>query len=535
MASTKTNFIGQWDTFHNNGPFPTKILLDTRLEPEGNLPSATDRYNDAAKEIQRLIRDCITNNEGFRAYGSAWSLSDIAHQKDRMHYNARMNLKLDIIPADCHKDTSFKPENLFFFQCGNTVKEISEYLSKHGKSLKASGASNGQTIAGCISTGVHGSAFDTGAMPDYVVGLNIIIGPGNADIVYLERLDEPALSDDFAAKINARVIRHNGLFDAALVGLGSFGFIHGVVIEAEDRFLLKKYTRKITREQALELAHTLNFKDSSFKIPGETEADGSGKRPFHFKVYFNPYNDKEDFVAEIIYKKEYRSAYPDPVPKIKTAIYTDLPDIISRIAANHNRLIPKLIKAMRGNIFPALDQDIEGTLGEIFWDSFHQGPAFAYTFGIDNKDAGKALDLFIKLVNEQGPIPGAMALRFIKASKATLAFTRFPMTCIVEMDGILWKGNKDMISPGDFERKMIEAFMAAGIKFTIHWGKNADWAYPGLITYMYGDKAETWKNYRSALLTKQMADIFSNGFLARTGLAEYRPGPAIDLKSGQIT
>ena len=238
-------------------------------------------------------------------------------------------------------------------------------------------------------------------------------------------------------------------------------------------------------------------------------------------------------MAEIIYKKEYLSGYPDPVPKIKTAIYTDLPDIISRIAAKHNGLIPKLINALKGNIFPDLDQDIEGTLGEIFWDSFHQGPAFAYTFGIDNKDAGKALDLFIKLVNEEGPIPGAMALRFIKASKATLAFTRFPMTCILEMDGILWKGNKDMISPGDFERKMIEAFMAAGIKFTIHWGKNADWAFPGLISYMYGDKADDWKNHRSALLTKQMADLFSNGFLERTGLSEYSLIPT--TSAGRIT
>ncbi len=522
MASTKTHYIGQWDTFHNNGPFPTKILFDTQLEPEGNIPSVTGRYNDAALEIQRLIRDSIDKNERFRAYGSAWSLSDIAHQQDRMHYNARMNLKLGVSPEDIHKDSKYRLEDLFFFQCGNTIKEISEHLSKYGKSLKTSGASNGQTIAGAISTGIHGSAFDVGAVQDYVVGLNLVIGPGKDDVVYLERADQPALNDGFAHKINARVIRNNGLFDAAVVGLGSFGFIHGVVIEAEDRFLLKKYTRKITKAQALELAHTLNFKDSSFKITGETEADGTGKRPYHFKVYINPYNDKEDFVAEVIYKKEYRSDYPNPLPKIKTAIYTDLPDMIAKFAAKHNRVIPKLIKALRGNIFPELDQDIEGTLGEIFWDSFHQGPAFAYTFGIDHKDTGKALDLFIRLVNEEGPVPGAMALRFIKASKATLAFTRFPMTCILEMDGILWKGNQDMISPEDFERRIIEAFMAAGIKFTIHWGKNANWSFPGLIDYMYGDKDDLWKNYRSALLTKQMADIFSNGFLDRTRLSDYR-------------
>jgi len=75
MADTKTYFIGQWDTFHSNGPFATKILYDTRLERPEIMPSLTDRYNDAAHEVQQLIQECIANNDRFRAYGSGWSLS----------------------------------------------------------------------------------------------------------------------------------------------------------------------------------------------------------------------------------------------------------------------------------------------------------------------------------------------------------------------------------------------------------------------------------------------------------------------------
>jgi len=529
MASTKTHYIGQWDTFPNNGPFPTKILYETQLEPEGNMPSVFDRYNDAGKEIQRLLQDSINNNERFRAYGSAWSLSNIAHQRDRMHYNGRMNLKMTFDKNDCHPLSAFQSKNLFFFQCGNVIKEISEFLSKSGKSLKTSGASNGQTIAGAISTGVHGSAFDTGAVQDYVVGINLIIGPNPEDMVYLERNSKPALGDDFAGKINSRLIRNDGLFNAALVSLGSFGFIHGVVIEAEDRFLLKRYTRRISREQTMELAVNMNFEDSGFKIAEELDANGKGIRPYHFKVYINPYNDQEEYVTEIIYKKPYRNDYPNPIPRIKTAIYKDLSTWIVQFAAKHNRLIPKLMKAMKGQIFPDLDVEIEGTLGEIFWDSTHQGPAFAFTLGIDHKDTPKALDLFIKLVNEEGPVPGAMALRFIKASEATLAFTRFPMTCILEMDGILWQGNQDMICLEDMQKRIIETFMAAGIKFTIHWGKNAAWSFPGLIDYMYGDNDDVWKNHRSALLSKQMADLFSNDFLDSIKLSDYRVNTSAEL------
>jgi hypothetical protein len=522
MADTKTFFIGQWDTFHNNGPFPTKILYDLQLERPENMPSFTDRYNDAAVEVQHLIQECIDHNERFRAYGSGWSLSEIAHQQDRMLYTGRMNLKKTIDQDELHPSASFDKNDLYYFECGNTIKEVSEFLFSHGKSLKTSGGTNGQTIAGAVSTGVHGSAFDVGALPDSVAGLNLIIGPGPDDNVYIERHTQPALSDEFANIIKARVIRNDGLFYAALVGLGSFGFIHGVLLETENLFLLKRYTFKIKPELALKLGETLDFKDSDFTVPSELDPDGKGKRPYHYKVYINPYNKAEDYVIEIMYKKDYRPDYPNPIPKIKKAVYTDLSTWIAKFAEKHSRLIPKFIKALNGQIFPALDDEIEGTLKEIFWDTTHKGPAFAFTFGVDISDTRKALDLFIQVVNEEGPIPGAMALRFVKASKATLAFTRFPLTCIIEMDGILWKGNETMISLEDIQKKLLEAFINAGVKFTIHWGKNAAWSFPGLLDFMYGNNDDIWKDYRSALLSKQMADLFSNDFLNKINLSDYR-------------
>ncbi len=531
MAITKTYHIGEWDTIHNNGPFPTKIMYETKLEKKQLIPGKIDRYNDVAREIRRLIKQCSDEHDRFRAFGSAWSLSNIAHQRDRMHYNAAMNISISVELNDLHPNTAFKSENLFFFQCGNTIKEISRFLFEHGKSLKASGASNGQTIAGAVSTGVHGAAFDTGSIQDCIVGIHLVIGPEPNDLVYLERHTQPALNDDFAASIKSRVIRNDGLFNAALVGLGSFGFIMGLVLEAEDLFLLKRYTKRIKREDAIALAETLNFKDSDFKIDSELDDDGKGKRPYHFKVYINPYNQSEDYVAEIMYKKPYRTDYPDPIPFVEKFIYKDLPDWISKFAAKHNRIIPKMIGALKKEIFPETDKETEGTLGEIFWDTGHKGPAFAWSLGIDNKDTKKALDIFVKLVNDEGPVPGAMAIRFVKASKATLGFTRFPVTCVLEMDGILWKSNGRMISMNDIERKIIEQFKDHNIPFTWHWGKNAAWNFPGLIDYMYGNKDDEWKNYRSALLTKEMADLFSNDFLTTVGLSDYRknvPSTLID-------
>jgi hypothetical protein len=79
-----------------------------------------------------------------------------------------------------------------------------------------------------------------------------------------------------------------------------------------------------------------------------------------------------------------------------------------------------------------------------------------------------------------------------------------------------------MISLNDFGYALIEAFQSAGINFTLHWGKNAAWSFPGLLDLMYQDKDDEWKNYRSALLSKSMADLFSNGFLDTLKLSDYR-------------
>ncbi|MCX6218291.1 FAD-binding protein [Spirosoma sp.] len=527
MAQITTHHVTDWNNYHFNGPYPTKCLFD--IDTNRTIVSLIDRYTDSASSIQGLISDSLANNERFRAYGSAWSLSNVAHQRDRMLFNANLNIRLEIKDSQLHPSTTYQSENLFLFQCGNTIKEISEFLQKKGKSLKTCGASNGQTIAGAISTGVHGSSIDVGSVQDCVVGLQLIIGPNANDRVYIERESRPALSDEFARRIQSRVIRSDDLFNAALVSLGAFGVIHGVVLEAEDLYLLKRYVKKISKADALQIAATMDFANARFKLPDEVLPDGTVNRPFHYKLYINPYNASEDFVTEIIYKKPYRTGYPNPVPFVQNAIFKDIPTWVSAFAAKHKRIIPRILDALKSEAFPKVDDTIEGTLGEIFWDTSQSSAAFGCGFGIDIADSPKALDLFIDLMNDKGPIPGILSMRFVKASEATLGFTRFPTTCILEVDGVPWKGNQNMISLDDFLTDVIKTFKDSGIAFTLHWGKNAPWSFPNLIDLMYGNADDKWKDMRSILLSKEIAHLFSNDFLSTVNLADYRVNIAPDF------
>jgi hypothetical protein len=520
MANTTTTPISSWNTLHENGPWPAQLLHNTSVASKAEMPALLNRYNDAAAELQKLLAQALAKNEGFRAIGSRWSMSHIAHHKENIHVNQSMNLKMPIAQHQLHTATPFAAENLFFFQCGNVIKELHNFLNGFGKSMKTTGASNGQTIAGCVSTGVHGSALGTGSVQDCVVGLNLIIGPGAQDIIYLERASQPGLSDEFAATIQSRVIRDDALFDAALVSLGSFGFIHGVVIEVEDRFLLKRYVKKVDKKLAIALSGSMDFVNSPIRVAAETDVNGNGLTPYHYKVYINPYVDDEEYVVELMYKKPYQVGYPDPLPGIKTSLYKDLIYLFIKIAERWQNSIPRLINILHTSILPPVDQELTGLLSEIFWDAEYQGPAFACSVGIDHKDSPKALALLVKLAKEEGPIPGIYAMRFVKQSKATLAFTKFPVTCMLEIDGINWDGHAHgMISLKEFCTRTIEVLQENNIAFTLHWGKNADWSFPGLADYMYGGRVQEWKTQREKLLSPEAQQLFSNGFLEDLGLA----------------
>ena len=539
MAKTSELLVGKWDTLHENGAFDLKRQYITRHEHKATMPSRVLRYNDAAEEIQRLIKKCETENEGFRAYGSRWSMSKIAHQKDNMHQNNLMYLDLEIEESDMHPDSEYAHENIFFFECGNTIKRISQKLNEYGKSLKTTGASNGQTIAGCISTGVHGSAFDMGAVQDYVVGLNIITGPNATDNVYLERHTKPSLNDAFAHSINARVIRNDELFNAALVGLGSFGFIHGVALEAEDLFLLDRYVRRIDKDLALSLSKTLDFKNSEFKIDNEIDENGKPSRPNHYKIFINPYVDEDKYVVEAMYKKKYTLAYPDPFTKIEKSLYKDLIYLLIKFSEKFPKSIPWFIKSLQKSILPEITKDeekIRATLYETFWDAGYKGPAFACSMGVAIEDSERALNVLVKMTKAH-PIPGIFAMRYVNKSEGTLAFTKFHKTCVIEIDGIQWNKSDKIPSLKEYGTFMIEAMQAENIPFTVHWGKSMDYAFPNLANHMYGNNVEKWTKCRSWLLSEKMANIFSNEFITTLGLEAYQNVPndfieSLD-KSGQ--
>ncbi|TRX54895.1 FAD-binding protein [Fulvivirga sp. M361] len=509
-------------TWHSNGPFPIELMY--RAQQKGEV--SYDLHYATVIEIQGLLKECLEEGKRFRAIGSRWSLNDIAFNGSRIHANAALDIRLPITSDQLHlANQTIKYDNLVFSQCGATVNQLNVFLEDRQKSLKTCGGSNGQTIAGVISTGVHGSGLERQCMSDYVRGMHLIIGPEENDRVYIERDSEPILNDEFVTnQLRSRVIRNDALFNAALVGLGSFGFIAAVVLEVEDIYSLKRYIKPIEYKDAIQLLQTLDFKNSAFQVKEELNDEGEPIIPYHFKPYINQYT-KKNTVAEVIYKIPYQAGTRSEYD-IATELHPDMFSIIHwALEKSEGKLTRLITKLLQGQVFPDPKKEIKpviGTLGDIFHPVDFDSPGFSWAIAVDHSKISDAMAVFCGIFKNH-KVPGLSAIKLVQQTKSTLGFTRFPLSAVIGLDGIQWNPFGDLRSQEEVEQVIIETFVNAGIEFTVHWGKNTDWNRPDLVKTMYGnDKVNEWKLQRNNLLRPEMMEVFDNDFLQRVGLNKER-------------
>ena len=212
-ASIEPLNIKVLSTIHGNFRQPIENVFDVR---NGDNPNWINNYNETTKRIQDFLQEAIQKQKSVRVLGGNWSWTKVGFTKDWMVSTLRLNRIKQVLPEEVEAAYGpFEQDKLIFTQCGCTIVELNRVFHSLGRSIKTSGASNGQTIAGLISNCTHGSAIDFGATPEFVVGLHLIVGPNKH--VYLERASRPVMTDVFIQKIGAERVRDDALFNAALV------------------------------------------------------------------------------------------------------------------------------------------------------------------------------------------------------------------------------------------------------------------------------------------------------------------------------
>jgi hypothetical protein len=494
------NGFTNWQNRHETFVEPIKDMY--LLGNETNV-SNLDAYCDTTSGIQSIIKEALDKNLTLRALGSGWSWTKIATADNGIMLDTKqLNLLFPIAANSVSTSYQGEPAKLFFAQCGNGVWEISSFLQSKNLSLKTSGASNGQTIAGVIATSAHGSSIDVGAVQDFVVGLHIIVSPTRH--VYLERKSAPVVSDAFASKIQAELVRDDALFNAALVSFGSFGIVHGVMIETTDLFLLEAHMQRMPYNNSLKgIMETLDF--SNANLPNGNE------RPFHFSSYLNPYDIDGGAFVTTMYKRTYRKNYTPPRTNPGgIGPGDDAPCFIGKLTDVIPALVPTLVNKILGaNLVPYSGE--VGTLREIFSNTTLHGKLMSAAIGIPVGEVNKVAALLLDLNKSKGPFSGLFAFRYIKKTPATLGFQRFPFTSICELDGTF--SNKTL----EFYHAAWEMLEKEKIPFTFHWGKMNELS-PARIANMYGNDANAWMSARNKLLKPDGMKVFTNSILKQWGL-----------------
>lgn len=155
--------IKTWSNAADNFTTPIDNYFEIKNGKEQT--NSISRYCDTTTTIQHLLKEAIKREKAVKAAGSGWSYSKIAATEGWVLDVRELSMCFTVTKSNV-VSTYKNPEQLFFAQCGCTIAYINNILKNNGQSLKTTSASTGQTIAGAISTGSHGSAIDFGSMQD---------------------------------------------------------------------------------------------------------------------------------------------------------------------------------------------------------------------------------------------------------------------------------------------------------------------------------------------------------------------------------
>ncbi|UCE64520.1 MAG: FAD-binding protein, partial [Nitrospirota bacterium] len=188
------------------------------------------------------IVELVKSSKSLRLFGSAHSFNGGVLADDTL-------VSLDRYSGVVWKDLEKKQ---IAVKAGTRVRDVVAALLDEGLAFAAQPSHDAQSIAGILSTDVHGTGRDWGFVSESVVSLKLIDGNGN--------IIECWPSDD--------------LFKAAIGGIGAVGIITEVVVQGVDRFNVKQ-----------EVA----IKDFSYI---ENNLNRLLQENDHFSLYLFPFSDK---------------------------------------------------------------------------------------------------------------------------------------------------------------------------------------------------------------------------------------------------
>lgn len=523
---TEVKRMERWTNYAASIPVrevPVYCTPDVLGTVADDAPHKMRRHGDALK----AILDYCHEGQGrpLRAIGSRWSFSRVIEPGEVIIDPANMNVVLKVKPAWVtpgyrERHPGHTP---VYAQGGAGISRINRRLGESNLALRTSGAGDGHRLAGCIATGTHGSALDVGALHDTLLGVHLVLASDRAILVQPET--SPNFTDDLAdwlgrqTGITTTALNDDDAFAAALVSLGSLGFVGGVVLDTVDLYRLRGETVARPWSDAALWTAIANLDVSGLKSTSMPAG-----RPYHFEVVMHPYPPRagNGAFARMLWKVGVDGApFESPSPATPAtssdtmgliAKLSDLVDMQAATLAVRHVLSEQLAEQFPSGDIPAAFP------GMLFGPtSLPPGHGASTEIFAPHNRVQDALVLLYDLLREEASngrhLLGPVALRFVPQTSSLLGMNIHPMNCCIELPSIR---NSEVRG---IYRKWWKSLADNQIPFTCHWGQLHALTPDDIVAY-FGDRAARWKTARDTLIPSSTSRrVFDSPMLADVGLA----------------
>ncbi len=210
----------------------------------------TVRPNNLA-ELVNAVRSIQSRGEVAGVAGSGWSFTEcvVGGRTQALIDTSALNGTLDsLIPDLVDPRAATAGNRLVHVEAGIKLFDLNCRLDAMGLALPTLGGSRGQSLAGVMSTGVHGADVSLPPVADAVRAVHLV-GPGGQQW-WIEPAAGALTTQDVIDRAKAKGVLDpsiknvydNQWFNAVLVAMGCAGVIYSVVVECRPAFRLRSIT-----------------------------------------------------------------------------------------------------------------------------------------------------------------------------------------------------------------------------------------------------------------------------------------------------
>ena len=469
--------------------------------------------------------------------GSGWSQSDLYHNLST-HMDTDADEGIWEVPVDAFVAGVEEPRRYVMVTGGTKIHRLMEWLGKAGRdlSLRTAGSHKGQSLAGLVGTGSHGSTWAESGAETHVRGM--LLATGDEQSTWLADPDTPILREEWVSRFAK--VGDPARFADARVHLGGMGFVSAYLIEAVDEF----HCGLVKRARVLP--------SNWFDLVGEgrfAEAVGDiakGRTPRYYEITFDPFDGAGNEALETIW---FDLAFDSkPAATGGQLAHTTLEAITERAAqgfidVTRNPLAAGMSEARLRDLIDvpqmifddfrqndACDEaDVPRTLAQLTteWHPHRlmgvRVDVYNAAFAVPRERLGEVMRIARAMAEGENNIRQfskdfVYTVRFARKSPATMGFLRFEDNAILNIDGL----PKNFILGTDAHiaaERLQHLLEKAGIPFAMHWGKDAQMGAPAILA-QYGRQAvERYRATRAALLGAN-AEVFISPALRQWGLQD---------------